>query len=109
MNRSFNPQPCRVTQRSLVCRVTTSGETSENSVERKSNFGEGRLADGQLPKALRRHDLRMLSRPSLIGDRGDRVCTASSSLGPSHLYSPGTVFRDEDLEAQRRVLCTMNG
>src|SRR5215211_5053753 len=73
-----------------------------------SPFGEGRLAEVQLPKALRRHDPRTPCRPSLKGDRGDRVCTASSSLGPSHLYSPDTVFRDEDLEAHRRVFCTMN-
>jgi hypothetical protein len=82
--------------------------TSENSVNRKSNFGEGRLAEVLLPKALRRHDLRTPSQPSLIGDRGDRVCTASSSQGPSHLYSPSTVFRDEDLQAHRRVFCAMS-
>src|SRR5215211_7562351 len=37
---------------------TSAGRTSQNSVERKSNFGVGRLAEVQLPKALRRHDLR---------------------------------------------------
>ena len=44
----------------------------------------------------------------LIGDRGERVCTASSSLGTSHLYSPGIVFHDEDLEAHKSVFCTLN-
>src|SRR5215212_616257 len=87
-------------------RRTGALRTSENAVP--ANFGEGRLAEVQLPKALRRHDLRTPSRTSLIGDRGERVCTASSSLGPSHLYSPGTVFRDEDLEAHRRAFCTLN-
>src|SRR5918995_4807640 len=73
------------------------------TINRKSNFGEGRLAEVQLPKALHRHDLRTPSRPSLIGDRGDRVCTATSSLGPSQFYSPGTVVCDEDLEAHRKA------
>src|SRR5215207_11420793 len=27
----------------------------------------------------------------------------------SQFYSPGTVFRDENLEAHRRVFCTLNG
>ena len=49
------------------------------------------------------------SSKTALGDRGDRVCTASSSLGPSKCCSPGTVFRDEDLEAHRRVFCTLNG
>jgi hypothetical protein len=89
-------------------RLLTDG-TSENSVKRQSDFGEGRLADVQLPKALRPHDLRRPSRPSLIGDRGDRVCTASSSLDLSQFYSPSTVFRDEDLEAHRRVSSTLSG
>src|SRR5215211_6020388 len=48
MNRSFNPQSCRVTQRSLVCRVTTSGETSENAVN--ANFRELRKSEVQLPR-----------------------------------------------------------
>jgi hypothetical protein len=40
---------------------------------------------------------------------GDRVCTASPSLGPSQFYSPSTVLRDEDPEAHRRAFCTLNG
>ena len=64
---------------------------------------QGFVLEAQLPKALRRHALRTPSRPSLIGDLGDRVCTATSSLGPSHLSLPGTVFRDEDLQAHIEV------
>ena len=38
------------------------------------------------------------------------MCTASaSSLGTSQFYSPSTVFSDEDLEAHRRVFCTLDG
>jgi hypothetical protein len=46
-------------------------------------YTERRKAEDQLLKALRRHDFRTPSRPSLIGDRGDRLCTASSSLVPT--------------------------
>jgi hypothetical protein len=35
--------------------------SSQNPVKRKSNFGVGRLAEVQLPKALRRHALHTLS------------------------------------------------
>lgn len=31
------------------------------------------------------------------------------SLDSGQFYSPSTVFRDEDLEAHRRVFCTLNG
>jgi hypothetical protein len=71
---------------------------SEVQLRRRLTSGKG-----QLPKALRRHNLRTPSLPSLIGDLGDRVCTTSSYLGPSQFYSPGTVFRDEDLQAHMGV------
>ena len=77
------PLGCRILPGKHLHKYTAAERTSLNSVKRKFNFGEGRLAEGQLPKALRRHDLRTPSRPSLIGDRDDRLCTASSSLGPT--------------------------